>query len=228
MDTYMDFQKRNKRITASKTSRRLAATSRKTMEGISSNWRLLLLLFLFTAGMVAGASYLRSGQETENSYAPKILELLENYRTARATQSMLATFSNSMLSSALLLLLSYTCGLCAIGMPVICSIPIVKGIGTGLISGYFYSQFTLKGLGYSLLLVCPGALLSTFGILLCCNESLLQTKTMYAIAAKGDIPNDYSGIRPFSLRFFILLLICAGGATLDAVLNRAFVGFFIF
>jgi len=216
----MDLRRRNgrrERITGN--------AAQATVAGIAANWRLLLLWGLFSFGMVLGASLIKN---TDNTMVVRILDLLERYRILRESQSILECFGNAFLGSFLLSAVAYLCGLCAIGTPVIAAIPLIKGLGTGLLSGYFYANFALRGLGYSALLILPGALLSAFGILLCCNESIRQSGTMYRMAAKRETTDDDGDLRLYHIRFLILLLLCVLAAVLDAVLNRAFVRFFVF
>ncbi len=217
----MDFR-RKKRTTQKK---RLPKISQKTVQNMLGSWQLLLLLAILTCGMVFGAALLKHSQ---GAAAEKILELLEQYRLLRETQSLLETFCNAMLLTLLLTGLAYMGGLCAVGLPVLVCLPFLKGLATGVISGYFYSTFALKGLGYSLLLICPGAFLSSLGLLLCCNESMKQTKAMYHLVSDTSELQREGGLRLYNLRFAVLLLLGIAAAALDAVLNRSFVQFFDF
>jgi len=190
-----------------------------------TNWRLLLLFAIFTAGMLCGAAMLRQGDSVVLLW---LKNLFERYHHARAAQTLLATFSYSLLSSLLLIVPAYFCGLCAVGFPVVGLLPFLKGMGTGMLSGYLYAAHALKGLGYSLLLICPGTLFSTLSLLLCCKESIETSGRLFRVALYQELPREWGGIRIYSLRYAILFLLCVSGALLDAVLNRAFIGFFLF
>lgn len=203
----------------------LQEAASRTLKDIFANWQLLLLLALFTIGMVCGAALL---QNESFPYTQQIVTIAENYREAKETLALFTTFCNALLSACVYILVAYFSGLCALGIPFTLAVPFIKGLGLGVISGYFYSTFALKGLGYCLLLVYPGAFFTVLCILICCNESLYSARDLFHIAATGQTPESWGGIRLFSIRYSILVLLSVLGAVLDAVLFRVFSDFFTF
>lgn len=56
-------------------------------------------------------------------------------------------FINSLAVNAAFMLAVFVFGLCAVGLPLICVLPVIRGVGIGMLSGYLYSNFALRGLG---------------------------------------------------------------------------------
>lgn len=215
----MDLQ-RNRRQAG---RRRIQKRGGQTVQNIAGNWRLLLLLLIFTMGMLSGASLVK-GEPPE--ILAQSLQKTEQLFGVRQNQSFLATFWQSLLPTCLLWGITFFSGLCAIGLPIILFIPFWKGISIGMLAGYYYSTFALKGLLYSLLLLYPGAIVATFGLLLCCNEGMKNTTDMFNISLHAQFPESWGGIRLYTFRYLILLGLSIIGAVLDAGLNRLFIRFF--
>ena len=127
-----------------KRTTRLTRESSNAVSYIFSNWKLLLLLLLFTAGVMSGAVTIKSmSNDTVNSFK----DIFYNYITARSTQSVIKTFGTSFLMSFAYALCAFAAGLCAVGLPIIVTIPFFNGLGLGMLCGYLYGSAGLKGIG---------------------------------------------------------------------------------
>lgn len=122
------------------------------------NWRMLLMGTALLCGMAIGALLIRNRSvmnltDIENTF--------HNFFTQRSTQNFFHTFLYSLWTSFPLLLVTYCCGFFALGAPFTVMLPLYKGLGLGVISGYLYAYHGLKGVAFSALLLLPGHFLST-------------------------------------------------------------------
>ncbi len=191
---------------------------------IVENRRNLIMVALFTVGMLLGATIIKDGS---SPFTAKLIELFDRYRELRSQQSVFSNFCGSMLTSIVFMSVTFILGLCAIGTPFIGCIPLIRGLGLGMISGHLYSAYALSGLGYSLLILYPGSLISIIGLLMCCNESLLMSQDMFLSMLNRPIKNQ-SAIKMYCARYIVILIISAIGAVTDSVCLLAFMRFFEF
>jgi hypothetical protein len=191
---------------------------------IVENRRNLIMVALFAFGMLLGASIIK---DSTSSVTVKLVELFDRYRELRGHQSIISNFCGSMLTSLIFMSVTFIFGLCSIGVPLIGVVPVIRGLGLGMISGHLYSAYALNGLGYSLLVLYPGCLISILALLMCCNESVLMSQDMFAFMMNKPTKNQ-SSIKMYCARYLVILIISAIGAATDAVCLLAFERFFEF
>ncbi len=191
---------------------------------IVENRRNLIMLSLFAAGMLIGASIIK---DNSSAMTVKIIEVFDRYRALRIEQSMFSNFCGSMFTSMLFMVVTFIFGLCAIGTPLVGIVPVIRGLGLGLISGHLYSTCALSGLGYSLLVIYPGSLISVLGLIMCCNESLLMSEDMFLMLLNKPTKN-HSAFKMYCARYLIILIISAIAAAVDSICVLAFARFFVF
>lgn len=110
-------------------------------------------------------------------------------------------------------------GLCLVGFPFINVVPLVCGIEIALKLSYYYVTYGIKGVGYSFLIIVPGAV--CFITLLIYTISLSNTlsKTIYHLTTKkADIIEEIN-LKSYLLRFFIYALLVVGISALSALLT---------
>lgn len=196
------------------------------VERIAAGWKLILLTALFTAGMAFGAVLVKSSADHE--WLEKLLNLLQEYSTMRSTQSLFATMCNSLFANLIFLSVAFTAGLCAMGLPFLTLLPFLRGLGMGAIFGYLYSAKALAGVGYCLLILLPGAILSTATLLIGCREGLTMSFDVFSVVNGHKTLDSYHNFRLYCARFGILLVLLACAALADALFAKAFSGFFHF
>ena len=113
-----------------------------------------------------------------------------------------------------------------IGYPFLVWLPCIKGIGLGAFAGYLYSAYKLSGLGYWILTVFPGAIVSSVALIIACNDSCDYSKNafMKSLRGRGQFEKDETKI--FLVRQLILIGICVISSFIDSVFTFAFSGFF--
>lgn len=125
---------------------------------IKDNTLIIVFITLFTVGTAVGA--LSPGLLGDKSSV--IIKLLKSFFSENETLSVMTLFSRNLVSSFIYLGVMYVAGLCAIGLPVIGVIPILKGLSIGVIVAYQYIFNGLKGFLYTLaIIVVPNAVFIT-------------------------------------------------------------------
>ena len=191
---------------------------------ISSNKQMIILLGLFFAGLIIGSFSVKN----ENSFiVSKTISSYMSYVKSKAEISNIAVFFSTMLMSSSVIVIAYFIGLCAIGIPLISLIPLATGSFIGMISGYIYETYMLKGLGYCGIIIFPCAVISVSAIIFSCKESMLMSKNMLNLLSQRH-NNKYNDFKTYSLKFVIYISISASGALIEAIMNHLFIRLFNF
>ncbi len=196
----------------------------KIIKEFLENSRFFILIALFAFGIIFGAVTIgKSGNITN-----EIKELISNFTMLRAGQGMLENFCNSLFVNLFFGGCSVFLAFSIIGYPFIMILPFVRGVAVGAVSGYLYSAYKLTGLGYSLLMIYPAALISVTALIFIFNESCEYSSNAYlkSITGKGIYKKDETKI--FLIRQLIFIGITAAGALIDAVSAMLFSRFFVF
>lgn len=196
----------------------------KAIKEMLENSRLIILVLLFAAGIIAGAIIIKKDFELIS----KTEELLAEYTLKRAGQGMLQNFKYSLLTNIIFIIFAVFLSFSLIGYPLIMIVPFLKGMGIGVVSGYLYSIYKFMGLGYSLLMIYPGAIFSVFGLLIICNDCCEYSKNAYnkSVLGRGHFEKNES--KYFLLRQLFFVAITAIGALIDGASSALFSGLFNF
>lgn len=197
---------------------------RQKMKGYNFNWLMYLLVVLFFIGLVIGSF---SVKNSENFFVAKLSDYYMNYLQEKSTYSFLSIFLNTFLLSLTAVTASFFVGLCAVGVPFVAAIPAISGVIIGVVSGYIYESFLLKGLGYCAIIIFPAAAIAVGAIIFSCKESMLMSKNMLALLGNGRISQQQS-FKKYCLKFLIYVSVCAFGALIEAMLSNLFADLFIF
>lgn len=194
----------------------------KSLKVIFENSRIYLMTLLFIIGLIAGASSLNSDSEITD----KISIILDSFLIQKSGQGMLTAFFNSLAVNALFFLSNLFLAFSLIGSPIIITLPMFKGFGLGCFCGYLYVTYRMTGLGYSLLMVCPGAIVSALAFILACNYSCEYSKNAYLKAIKGKGQYEKDETRVYLTRQLVFSGICAISSAVDSVFGELFSRFF--
>lgn len=137
-----------------------------------------VLIFLGLAlviGMVFGS--LSAGQADEQMVKSLDFLFITNFK-ARLEQTLFLTFAASLTSYFIFYLIQFLLGLTAWGTVIMPIASFFKGFGTGLCAGYLCGAYGLQGLGFYLLMMLPGAFLSSVALLLQGKEAFYFSKTI--------------------------------------------------
>ena len=173
----------------------------KAIKEIFENSRLIVLVLLFASGIIAGALAVKN----DVGLISETEELIMDFAMQKAGQGVLQNFKYSILI-----------------------VPFFKGLGMGAVSGYLYSAYKFMGLGYSLLMIYPGAIFSVIGLLTICNDCCEYSKNAYNKAILGRGHFEKSETKYFMLRQLAFASLSVLSAVIDGLSAELFSGFFSF
>lgn len=194
----------------------------KSLKKIFENSRIFFLTAMLVAGLCVGAAILKS----DNALIVKIPELFREYSSLRAEQGILRNFCISFFINGLLIAVNIFFGFSLIGYPFLNILTLIKGLGTGAVCGYLYSAFGLTGFGYCVLLIIPGAAVSSLALILACNDSCEYSKNAFLKTIKGAGHYEKDETRVYLTRQLVFLGLCAASSGADALFNELFSNLF--
>ncbi|WP_040197006.1 stage II sporulation protein M [Candidatus Soleaferrea massiliensis] len=196
---------------------------------VKKNYRSILFFALFFIGMIIGAMLIRNapGETLDN-----LASITGGFVDKRAQQSFADTLISSFMSNSLYLMLLFIFGFCAIAQPFITAVPLFKGLGLGFSIGYFYAYYKLQGLLYVLLIILPGALITTAVVIAACN----QAYSLSLIFLRGINPNNNKSpnnqpsitIKKYMMRYVFFLVVILVSSSFEAICSSLFGRFFSF
>ena len=197
-----------------------------TLENITEqfrkHWQKLALLGLFALGLFLGA---RSVAGASSGWQLRVMELVRAQRLNRAQNSILGNALGYFGGDLLFLAVAYLLGLCAGGLPLLLLLPVLRGLGIGVTSGWLYMTYGPTGVGYSLLVLYPATVVSLLIMLAGCKESMLMSSDML-LMLNGKLERAESSLRLYTTRYFVLVLTSVLAAALDAACFSVFSGVF--
>ncbi len=192
-------------------------------ETFKEHWLIIVVGLVLVIGMIFGAVYARSAENT-------VLEKLDfiffsNYKT-RISQTLFTTFTSSVASSFLFLLLCFLSGMSLWGSAFVPLILFFRGFGLGLTSGYIYAFYGFKGILFNAIVILPSAFLSSVCVIFAARESI-RYSVLLAAAERSRHSNetDYT-VRTYLNRYALLLILLLGSGVLDVICTACFAGIF--
>lgn len=199
--------------------------STNALTTIKKNGRILVMLAVFAVGMIIGAVFIKRG---DGLVSESISDMFTAYIKTKSEQSLSMNFINSLAVNASFMLAAFVFGLCAVGLPFVCSLPLIKGVGIGMLSGYLYAKFALKGLGYCVLVIYPGLIPAIFALLLACSVGINSSYEMLLSLSSTKAQRGERSIKIYCIRFLIICVPVIIAAVLDASASRMFCRLFSF
>lgn len=176
-----------------------------------SNKAIIYSILFYLAGLLIGAIIYKYTNQYCSSYIKEIFTTKQ--------------------SSFLQLLINYFCiyfsaftltvllGLCLVGFPLINLIPFVLGIEIALKISYFYITYSVKGIGYSLLMIIPQTTMFITILLLSIEKSNeLSRNIYYIVSKKGDMTKEIN-LKSYLKAFLIFSLILIVISIINACCN---------
>ncbi len=194
----------------------------KNLKKILENSRLYLLCAMFTAGIAIGAFAIKN----DSLIFDKISQLTDSFLIMKNQQGIIENFCNSLCVNAVFILINIFFGFSLVGLPFIVWLPFLRGMGLGIVVGYLYSVYKALGLGYCVLIIFPGTIVSTLAFVLACNDSYDYSKNAFAKAVKGRGQFEKDETKVYFIRQLIFFSVCAISALIDGIFSVAFSRFF--
>lgn len=190
---------------------------------IMSNWKLFLPIIFSFAGIISGCI----GGKGEGKLYLKITDYFTTVILTRDITSIGSEFFIYLIFPAVFLIVIFFLGLSVFGALITNVMPLIYGYIIGCISFFLYNEYTLKGLGYCIIMIFPYGTLCLLAIVLCCRESINMSEyIMKSISKTTKFPNY--GFAVYYKSFFRNLIFIVGASALKTILEYLFGGLFAF
>lgn len=198
-------------------SRRKTVDSKSLFNGARRNLFLILNALFFTAGIIWGAVVELKADE---AFLFNMDFLFTTNLDSRLGVSLLSSFMAHFASNFIFICAALFCGLSPLGVGLIPFVSAFKGFGTGLSAAYLMSTFGLKGLGFYIVVVLPGAFVFSLVLLYMGNESMRISLKIAKVffSQKEEILPLSKFVRRYLFRCTYFLLMSAVGALIDMFL----------
>ncbi len=185
---------------------------------LKQNQKLVILTVLLICGLILGA--LTNKKAVGTSAAP-LREIIENYYQVKGEQSFLQNFLSTLGTESVYMGLALIFGVCAFGEPVLWLLPLIKGLGLGLISGYLYQEHAVTGLAYFSAVILLPSVIASASELFACKESILMTRDINRILLKKQNADGAEMFKLYLMRYAVLYGTILFSAVLSAFLTFA-------
>lgn len=187
---------------------------------MKNNQKLIILTVMFICGLFLGAIAVKN---TSDTLAERLQILIENFCLVRSQQSIFINFLSMFGTECIFLIPAMIFGICVVGEPILWLLPLVKGMGIGIISAYLYSNHSLNGMLYFAVILLAPSVFSVAALLLGCKESILMTRDINRILF---VSNEHGGntefLKLYILRYIVLFASVLLSSGLGAFLTFAF------
>ena len=186
---------------------------------------MIIMIALFAAGMIVGAGIIKKGSSTE--LLDDFTSIFNIYIDHRNTLNAFKLFVNAFIVNLILIAADFCAGMSCIGMPVTVIIPIFKGVGYGVLSGYLFIQYAMNGIGYYLLTVFPSAVIASSVLLLSSSSASIMSKEILSVTLEKKQPDSTIAIK-YIKRYAVYFAGIVLASAVETILIKAFSYLFVF
>lgn len=152
---------------------------------------LIYSLLFYLCGLMIGVSFYKS---ITSDTLDKILKPDDS--------SLINLFLSNVTVYMFLFIIVVFLGLCLIGYPIMNIIPAFLGIEYGLKIGYYFVNYNMKGVGYSVLMIVPFCTLFALLISYTLSISAQMSKSLLEITKEGN--SEKFDIKPYMKKYSIV------------------------
>lgn len=157
------------------------AKKKDLFELFSENKTFLYSVIFYAAGLFCGSYvYLKCQNEILNGLL------------AAQNEEFLQSFLNNLSLYMLIFAVSVLLGVCLVGFPLLNIIPLFVGFESGMKVAYYYINYGVKGVGYSLLMIAPFVCLFLTVLIYSISMSYEMSKNIYEITVKKSEIEDFN------------------------------------
>ena len=188
-----------------------------------SNWKLFVPIIFVFCGIIFGCI----GGKGEGRLFLRITEYFKTVILNRAISSIGSEFLIYLAFPAVFLAVVFFLGLSVFGSLITNFVPLVYGYTIGCISYFLYNEYTLKGLGYCIIMIFPYGTLCLLAIVICCRECISMSEYITKSISKTTKFPNY-GFAVYYKSFFRNFIFIVAAALVKTVLEYLFGGLFVF
>lgn len=193
------------------------------LEDMFSEWKIILPVIIAVIGIIAG-SIIAKG---EGSVYLSISQYIKNLLIRTESQTNYTSVFIYLLIPTVFAVVIFFSGLSVYGSITVNIIPFIYGLLSGIFTYYLFGTYTLKGLGYIVIMFLPYAVFSLFSLILMTSESIDMSQVLLKKLTRSSRMSDYNFNRYYKncLKSYVFIIIAAA---IKTVLDGLFVGLFIF
>jgi len=194
---------------------------RKNGIGIKTNGGLILFLALVILGVCVGAvtvNAIGTDNLAEIGFvAGSSIELRTNLGFL---QTLSYTFTSEMVYILVLLFMAF----CTFAMPVIFFLAAYKGFGMGVLAGYLYSAYGMKGFFYSLMFLIPKWIFCSILFCYAAREAARLSGNIFRLLfSKEEVAPFKKNMKMFGLKYAVYSSFIFAVSILQALITVIFV-----
>lgn len=191
----------------------------KFMDFVARN-NILTILVVLIAGGIAVGIFTQSKIQLISEYSA---DYLERFIALRSGESFVSVALSSFMGSALVLLLLFAAGTSMLGVVLVPLLTAVRGMFFGGVSALLYSQYAVKGIAFTAVLIIPSAFVFVIALLLAARESMRFSVLIAKISLPGSPSVNLAfDFKNYCGRYLFIALIVLASALVDAVLSCSF------
>ena len=183
-------------------------------EIFTENKTVIYSIIFFAAGLLCGALI----------YKKCRTEALDEMIKSAVSNEFLNLFINNLGFYFFVFALTVLLGICLIGFPLINIVPFLIGFQAGLEIAYYYLNYSVKGFGYSLLMIAP--FICTFLTVIMYTISLSSdlSRKIYNITLNKDIGCEKINYESYMKKYALYALLIVVVALINSGVTSALSG----
>lgn len=196
---------------------------RLKFEDMLSDWRIILPVIVAVIGIIAGSMIAKG----EGAIYLSISQHIKNLLIRTENQSNYTSLFIYLLIPTVFAVAIFFSGLSVYGSITVNTIPFIYGLLSGIFTYYLFGTYTLKGLGYIVIMFLPYAVFSLFSLILMTTESIDMSQVLLKKLIRTSRMSDYNFNKYYKncIKSYIFIIIAA---VIKTVLDGLFVGLFVF
>lgn len=194
------------------------------LQNVMSEWKLAVPLIISLVGLFIGTLIIKG----EESVYSKAGYYIENYILNEYSQTFYIRFIIHLLIPTTFAFIMFFLGLSVYGGLIVSIIPFIFNLFSGIITYYMFSEYTLKGLAYCVIMLFPYLTLSLYALIVISGECITMSQYILCnLSIKRIKAPDYSIKKYYSntVKSYSYILI---GALIKTLIEGLFVGLFSF
>lgn len=192
---------------------------------IKNNYSVIIFSLVFAIGIALGTILVKQNLSVLNATN----NLFSDFLSARTGVGFLRIFLASLLELLPIFLAVFLCGTSLVGVVLTPLSICYKGFSFGVLAGYFYKTYMLKGIAFNALIFVPTNLISALALIYCgkisFNYSLILLKSSLP---RGQSVNLYNHFQAYCRSYILSSCFLIVSALADALMSVGFIKLFNF
>lgn len=193
------------------------------VNNIVLNWKIIIPSVFAVAGIVLGAVIAKG----EGVFYNKICEIINSYILNGYEVSVHKNIVLYLLIPSIFAFALFFNGLSVFGIFTAVFVPMIYSCFYSMMIYYLFSEYTLKGLAYSVIILFPYIILSLYSLIMITGESINMSGYLLNMISKSSGKSDYSFKTYYkqTVKSYVLILI---SVAIKTVIDGLFIDLFAF